>query len=94
MRYSGSKKNPEIRIKIENVDNGINLQISDNGVGIDEKHLPRIFDMFYRANKSSEGTGLGLYLVKDALNHMEGSVEVLSQKGKGTTFYIYLPDLK
>ncbi|WP_462253496.1 sensor histidine kinase [Ekhidna sp.] len=94
MRYSGSKKNPEIRIKIENVDNGINLQISDNGVGIDEKHLPRIFDMFYRASKSSEGTGLGLYLVKDALNHMEGSVEVLSQKGKGTTFYIYLPDLK
>lgn len=94
IRYHDGKADAEIKVKIEKNENGINLQISDNGAGIDEKHLPKIFDMFYRANKSSNGTGLGLYLVKDALNHMEGGIEVFSQKGKGTTFHIYLPDLK
>ncbi|WP_436514627.1 sensor histidine kinase [Ekhidna sp. To15] len=94
IRYHDGKPNAEIIVKISQEENGLNLQISDNGAGIDEKHLPRIFDMFYRANKSSNGTGLGLYLVKDALGHMEGTIDVFSQKGKGTTFYIYLPDLK
>lgn len=94
IRYSDGKKDAEIRIDITREENGLTLHISDNGVGIDERHLPKIFDMFYRANKSSKGTGLGLYLVKDALNHMEGKIEVLSQKGKGTTFNIYLPDHK
>lgn len=94
IRYHDGKPNAEIAVKIETAESGINLQISDNGSGIDKKHLPKIFDMFYRANKSSNGTGLGLYLVKDALEHMEGTIDVFSQKGKGTTFYIYLPDLK
>ena len=94
IRYHDGKPNAEIVVKIVSVENGQKLEISDNGAGIDEKHLPKIFDMFYRANKSSNGTGLGLYLVKDALGHMEGTVQVSSQKGKGTTFSIYLPDLK
>lgn len=94
IRYHDGKPNAEIKVNIESLENGVNLQISDNGRGIDKKHLPKIFDMFYRAHKSSTGTGLGLYLVKDALDHMEGTIEVFSQKGKGTTFYIYLPDLK
>ena len=94
IRYHDGKSEAEIIVSIEEIEDGINLQISDNGQGIEEKHLPKIFDMFYRANKSSTGTGLGLYLVKDALDHMGGSVDVFSQKGKGTTFYIYLPDLK
>lgn len=94
IRYHDGKPNAEIKVNLESVENGVNLQISDNGRGIDKKHLPKIFDMFYRAHKSSTGTGLGLYLVKDALDHMEGTIEVFSQKGKGTTFHIYLPDLK
>ncbi len=94
IRYHDGKSSAEIKVEIKCAENGLNLNISDNGPGIEAKHLPRIFDMFYRANKSSNGTGLGLYLVKDAIGHMEGSIEVFSQKGKGTTFAIYLPDLK
>ncbi|WP_420576713.1 sensor histidine kinase [Ekhidna sp.] len=86
--------NPEIRVRIEKSEKGLNLLISDNGAGIDQKHLPKIFDMFYRAHKSSNGTGLGLYLVKDALEHMGGSIGVTSEKGKGTTFDIHLVDHK
>lgn len=94
IRYNDGKPNAEIKVTIDRTEDGFNLEISDNGIGIDEKHLPRIFDMFYRANKFSTGTGLGLYLVKDALDNMDGSIEVFSQKGKGTTFHIYLPSLK
>ncbi len=94
IRYHDGKPEAEIKANITAVEKGLNLDITDNGAGIDEKHLPKIFDMFYRANKFSKGTGLGLYLVKDALAHMEGSIDVFSKKGKGTTFYIYLPDLQ
>ncbi|MEQ9466982.1 MAG: HAMP domain-containing sensor histidine kinase [Ekhidna sp.] len=89
-----NSKNPEIRVRIESADKGKNIIISDNGPGIDQKHLPKIFEMFYRANKASNGTGLGLYLVKDALEHMGGSIGVSSEKGKGTTFEIYLKDME
>lgn len=83
---------PEITVGIKKSEKGLTLLISDNGAGIDQKHLPKIFDMFYRAHKSSNGTGLGLYLVKDALEHMGGSISVTSEKGKGTTFDIHLVD--
>ena len=85
-------ENPEITVGIKKSEKGLNLLISDNGAGIDQKHLPKIFDMFYRAHKSSNGTGLGLYLVKDALEHIGGSISVTSEKGKGTTFDIHLVD--
>ena len=85
-------KNPQINVEIKPSERGYHITIQDNGAGIDEKHLPKIFDMFYRASKSSNGTGLGLYLVKDALEHLGGSIQVSSEKGKGTTFGIHLPD--
>lgn len=93
IKYHDLKKaTPEIKIRIEKLEKGINLTIADNGPGIDQKHLPKIFDMFYRAHTSSDGTGLGLYLVKDALVHMGGSIGASSVKGKGTTFDIHLVD--
>lgn len=93
IEYDKGEGQSKINVKVGPAEKGVNIEVSDNGAGIDERHLPKIFDMFYRATKSSNGTGLGLYLVKDALDHMEGEIEVFSQKGKGTTFYIYLPNL-
>ena len=92
IKYHHQPDQAEIKVRINKTEKGLNVVFSDNGPGIDEKHLPKIFDMFYRAHKSSNGTGLGLYLVKDALASIGGSIEVSSEKGKGTTFRIHLFD--
>lgn len=89
-----NQKHPWIKVKSARNEDGIELTISDNGTGIDEKHLKHIFEMFYRANKSSTGSGLGLYLVKDALNVMKGSIEVNSVKDIGTDFKIFIRNLE
>ena len=66
------------------------ISIEDNGKGISEKSLPKIFEMFYRASQDTEGTGLGLYIVKEALAKIKGSIEVKSELGKGSLFTIHL----
>jgi signal transduction histidine kinase len=65
---------------------------SDNGVGIDEDKVGNIFEMFYRASEVSEGSGLGLYIVKNAVERLKGSIEVESKRNYGTTFTIILPN--
>ncbi len=64
----------------------------DNGIGIDKENLEKIFEMFYRASAQSEGSGLGLYIVKNAIEKLGGTVKVESQIGTGTTFKITLPN--
>lgn len=77
------------------VERGVDLMLSDNGRGIDAKHLPRLFERFYRvdAGRSRDvgGTGLGLAIVKHLAEAMNGSISVESQLGKGTTFTVELP---
>lgn len=69
------------------------VTVRDNGCGIPAEHLPRIFDRFYRveASRSSEGTGLGLALVKSIAELHEGSVSVTSKPGQGTSVTIRFP---
>ena len=69
----------------------ISIQIEDNGCGIPEEVVPRIFDMFYRGHSQSEGSGLGLYIVREALEKLGGSIDVKSVYGLGSTFTITLP---
>lgn len=68
------------------------IEIEDNGEGINQESLPQIFDMFYRASEKSEGSGLGLYIVKDVVDKLKGSIQVESGKGAGTTFKLTLPN--
>lgn len=68
------------------------LTIEDNGEGIAAENLPTIFDMFSRASEKSEGTGLGLYIVKDIVEKLNGTIEVSSEHGVGTTFTLTLPN--
>ena len=69
------------------------INFSDNGIGIDNEHLDRIFEMFYRANDQKVGSGLGLYIVKESVERLGGRVEVESEAGIGTRFKIKLPNL-
>jgi len=68
------------------------IVFKDNGIGISADNLNRVFDMFYRANDQSEGSGLGLYIVKNAVDKLEGQLKVESEPGVGTTFNITLPN--
>jgi signal transduction histidine kinase/ligand-binding sensor domain-containing protein len=67
------------------------IRIIDNGIGIDEEHLDKIFEMYYRASEKSTGSGLGLFIVKETANKMNGSIRVESVKNEGTTFILNLP---
>jgi PAS domain S-box-containing protein len=67
--------------------------VEDNGSGIDPLYIDRIFDMFYRASEISYGSGLGLYIVKNAVAKLHGSINVESILGEGTKFTVVIPNL-
>ncbi len=69
----------------------IRLQVTDSGVGIAPDQLPLIFDAFYRADKTTKGSGLGLFIVKTIVNAHGGKVDAASRPGEGSTFTITLP---
>ncbi len=92
IRYSNGKS-PEIEINI-NVDNdNANISVRDNGIGIDKKHHKKIFNMFYRATDNNAGSGLGLYIVKESIDKLKGSIELDSELGRGTTVNMKIPNL-
>jgi signal transduction histidine kinase len=82
--------NPFIRVLFQRENDVVKIVIQDNGKGIAEANLPKIFEMFYRASLDTEGTGLGLYIVKEALSKIHGTIEVKSELGTGSTFTIIL----
>lgn len=87
-----SKSNPSIEVTAEVNKHRVALEFKDNGIGINAAYLSKIFTMFYRATSQNEGTGLGLYLVKETVQRMGGTIHVESQEGQGTTFSITLPN--
>jgi two-component system, OmpR family, phosphate regulon sensor histidine kinase PhoR len=90
-----SPKNGEIRLRIEQREKEIALSVTDNGPGISKEDLPRIFERFYRADKSRSaeegGTGLGLAIVKHIAQLHGGRAEAESEPGKSTTIRVILP---
>jgi signal transduction histidine kinase len=83
---------PEIVIKIHVDHLRADISFADNGIGIDEKNLTRIFEMFYRATEQSDGSGIGLYIVKNAIDKLGGQITVASKPDEGTRFHIILPN--
>jgi len=86
------QEKPMLWIEV-NGSNPVQFIIRDNGSGISNKIRPRIFDMFYRGNEKSNGSGLGLYIAREMLNSLRGTFEVVSEEGKGSTFTFYLPKI-
>jgi signal transduction histidine kinase len=81
-----------IAINVEVDDEKMTMEVSDNGIGIKTEYLPNIFKMFYRATVSVAGSGLGLYIVKESVEKLGGTILVTSKFGKGTTFKIEIPN--
>lgn len=69
------------------------ITVADNGMGIEEKHIEKIFDLFYRANEKSNGSGLGLFITKEACDKLGGVIKVKAEPGIGCAFTIILPNL-
>jgi signal transduction histidine kinase len=83
------KQKPFVEVGYDEKQNAVYVQ--DNGTGIMQQHLEKIFEMFYRGSDRSTGSGLGLYITKEAVARINGRIEVESTYGEGSTFYVYLP---
>jgi two-component system phosphate regulon sensor histidine kinase PhoR len=94
IKYS-KNQGGEVKIICKRFKKMIEFHICDNGIGISEQHIPRLFERFYRVDKgrsrSQGGTGLGLSIVKHIVNLYDGDIQVKSEVGKGTEFIIKLP---
>lgn len=84
-----------VTVLVEDLKHKVVLRVRDTGIGIAREHIPRIFERFYRVDKSRSrsqgGTGLGLAIVKHIVLSMKGKIEVSSEQGKGTEFIIHIP---
>lgn len=89
--HNPDQPNPFIKITFTKSSKEVIITIKDNGEGIAEEAQSKIFNMFYRASLKAEGTGLGLYLVKEALLKLNGTIELVSAENMGSVFTIKLP---
>ena len=81
----------QVSVEIVPKGNGIQLKVKDNGEGIKPEIQPKVFNMFYRGNKRSKGTGLGLYIVRQGTDKLGGTLQLKSKHGEGTTFVLAIP---
>jgi signal transduction histidine kinase len=90
--YDETKQEPSINIDINVNTKKASMKVTDNGIGINDDNRKKIFNMFYRGTEVSSGTGLGLYIVKEAVAVLGGDIDVNSEPGKGSSFLITLPN--
>jgi PAS domain S-box-containing protein len=90
-KTSAKKSVLKIDVRIEN--HMLKIVFEDNGIGIAKKYLNKVFDMFYRATEMSEGSGLGMYIVKQALDKLNGTIRIESKLRVGTKIHIEIPEM-
>ena len=89
--HNRNNDNQWIKVNIYPSRKDLNIVVSDNGLGIGEDKQSKIFEMFYRGTETSKGSGLGLYIVKETVEKMNGSIQVESKEGMGTSFIVTIP---
>lgn len=90
--FKHTAEGQSITVLLKETDNNLLLQVKDTGDGIPKGKQDRIFERFYQVDNSNSGSGIGLSLVKQLVELHHGRIELLSEKGKGSTFSVYLPD--
>ena len=94
IRYQDPLKQPlVISIDVKNDGQWCTICIEDNGIGISQENQEKIFEIFYRVSDKSIGSGLGLYIVKEAVEKLSGEMSLTSELGKGSTFTIRIPQM-
>lgn len=91
IKYCEPNRESFVRLSVKRVKDSLVLTLEDNGIGIPEDLQPNVFDMFYRASLLSHGAGLGLYIVKKAVDKLGGTITLKSTHGVGTTFTVAIP---
>ena len=91
IKYARIEKSPYINVSVESCDEKVCIEVEDNGLGIKKSDQEKIFDMFYRAHNNAKGTGLGLYILKSAVEKLNGELSLKSKVNSGSTFTINLP---
>lgn len=92
IRYHDNRKEKKyIRIYQHAIGASFSIHVEDNGQGITPEIQKRVFEMFYRGNETSQGSGLGLYIVKETITKLAGTVHLYSQPRVGSTFIVTLP---
>jgi PAS domain S-box-containing protein len=84
---------PYVDIIIDTTGDGLILYMADNGLGIPKEQINKVFDMFYRANEHADGMGLGLYIVRQTVLRLGGTIELNSRESRGTSVRVVLPSL-
>jgi len=91
--YDPYKEQPSLYITITVNKEKAHMEFTDNGIGIDKEYQDKVFNMFFRATQHSDGAGLGLYIVQEAVDKLRGTVVINSEVRKGTTFVIDIPNI-
>lgn len=93
IKYRNESANPPfVDVSAQCDENQAVIRVADNGVGIPESEIENIFKMFYRAANNNSGSGIGLYIVKDAITRLEGTISLQSALDQGTTFQLEIPN--
>ena len=90
--HDANKSNSYLKVSINATYENVEIKVMDNGSGIDKEDIKNIFTMFYQADDSSNGTGLGLYIVNEAIEKLKGKITVDSKLGEGTSFTVVIPN--
>ena len=93
IKFSNSNPGRIVNIKVIDFLKGVKIIIEDNGKGIDEQTRNNMFFMFYKGDNTTKGNGLGLYVVRNAVDRLSGFIDFKTEEQKFTRFEIYLPDL-
>ena len=94
VKYSDAQKeSPYIKCSISAEKEQCMIIVEDNGIGIEKEQLPKIFEMFHRGTERSKGSGLGLFIVQEALDKLKGRINVESEASKWTRFTVVLNSL-
>lgn len=86
-----AEENQFVKLDIKVEKGGVTIRVEDNGIGIPEEQIEHIFRLFYRASNQAQGSGLGLYNVKNAIVKLNGDIKIESNQDKGTVFILSIP---